>query len=336
MKVALLYCAIFAIFGCVCAKAPGYVLGVEGKCENLACDIMSLTLVKAEAFFPDRLVQITPVVQQPVAMSWERFHAFNKANNTYYFVTSYQPTQGSKPILNLYRIDLGSLQVTTIELDNSELSSLSNIQWDPTTNTLYAAYQNVFATIDVERGTVTKLGAFVDNNWVVRYPSDFDAKTGRYFIAAYNSETDSHHILTYNVHSANTTISGEIGRGSLDVVQIIQYLAFDATDNQLLGLSISRMGTSVIAVECINYSWSSYFDWEEMQQYSAQPTDPVRAGLAVFDAVDSRYYMNLHVSDQAKNGQDGLYYLTVRARQRGIYGAFGLSRDVTNYVFVHN
>lgn len=75
-------------------------------------------------------IQITPIVEQPTAMSWQRFHAYNQAEKLYYFLTLYQPDPRVKGILNLYTVNVTAPNVTSVELDNSKLWNLSNMELD--------------------------------------------------------------------------------------------------------------------------------------------------------------------------------------------------------------
>jgi hypothetical protein len=221
----------------------------------------------------------------------------------------------------------------TVVVNTDTYHGITGIEFDDTTSTLYAVYNNVLCSIDSDSGNVTFVANMWDSPAITALLTAYDSAYGRVVLSVFHSDFQQYRVAAYTVATGNFSITGEVGRVGT-VVNVPQYIAYDTNSSCLWMLCDGRMGASLERVDLDSGLWKEVFtpENEEMQNWDCYDNNIAFGSLMTVDTNAGVVYANMIDDSSGDDQTTDLIHLDTRKLQ--IYEQVSLSTDATNYVYV--
>jgi len=284
----------------------GFMLGVEEECTDFFCQEAHLAILNytfpPPAFHKGTiLVNFTADYPGSETMFIGRTTAYDFATNRFFVITTMDGT-GSN-VYELYVIDLKKTPpgVTQLAMPQASHLGITAAAWDSVDKVLYVLFDIELYILDPTTGDLTRFGAISSNTELeVSLCTTYDSPSHNMWVAVYDDLAGTHHLLTYNTRTKNSSITPPLNNGDVWSLYAIQYYAKNdtmiaLTDHYPLGypsIKILDYHTGLHVDLVPEYIWGDY-DYD----YSLWPLSSITSGTVWLDPELNIFWLTVEYLD---------------------------------------
>jgi hypothetical protein len=308
----------------------GYWLGIQEECDDFFCQSGRLAMfnysipptAEHKGIF---VVNITVSYEQDIAFFLERFNAYDSNTGRYFLISE---IDGDNQFLyTFYTIYTWANPVYVdppIAMNTANKLELSSMQYDTTTNTLFAVFDDSMYIINQKTGNVTLVGPLSTTLQIeVDYDTCYDSKAGNYFISILDLTAGYRRLMTYNTRTNSSTYTPDLNHNDYWQLYGFQY---NPKNDTIIAYTYNPRGYPSLKV--LNYHDGTHFDlipeyiWGDYDYYyDLWPDSPTTNNICALDTKLNIFWMTVKYTDETMAEWECVVYYNLTKAPTDLMGS---------------